>query len=69
MLFLKKLNIYFTKNKFLFVTIVFLLLVGVVFVPKVFAQPQPIKSVEIFSEKLNYAEKEAGSWKVTKSAK
>lgn len=39
------------------------------FVPKVFAQPQPIKSVEIFSEKLNYVEKEAGSWKVTKSAK
>lgn len=67
--FIKKLNIFFTKNKFLFIGILFLLLFGVAFVPKVFAQPQPIKSVEIFSEKLNYAEKEAGAWKVTKSAK
>ena len=36
--------------------------------PFSFAAPTPTKSVEIFSENSNYKEKEAGSWKVTKSA-
>ncbi len=51
------------------VIFLWVLLVGIVMIPKVFAVLQPVKSIEIFSEKQNYKTEEAGSWKITKSAK
>ena len=43
--------------------------VGIVLsIPIIFAELQPVKSVEILSEESNYNEKEAGSWKIDKSA-
>ncbi len=44
-------------------------ILGIVSIPMIFAQPQPIKSIEIFSEKLDYNKEVPGSWKVEKSAK
>lgn len=63
---LKKLLI---KYKFFVCVFCLLLVVGIVAIPKIFAQLQPVKSIEIFSEKLDYNSKEPGAWKVTKSAK
>lgn len=58
----------FNKKKVLFVLWLFLL-VAVIGVPVIFATPQPVRSVEVYSEKLDYKNSESGSWKVTKSAK
>lgn len=52
----------------LFLMIIFFL-TCIIFIPKVFAAPQPVKSIDLFSEKTNYKNSEAGAWKVTKSAK
>lgn len=49
------------------VFVFFILVFGVVFIPKVFARP--VDHVEVVSESLNYEEKDPGSWKVNKSAK
>lgn len=38
-------------------------------IPFSFAQVLPVKSIELFSKNLSYQDKEAGAWKVTKSAK
>ena len=38
------------------------------FIIKTFSSPEPIKSVEIYSNNLNYQNNEPGSWKITKSA-
>lgn len=46
----------------------FLFLIGGTFlIPKVFAEP--ISSVELVSEKINYDDEVPGSWKVNKTAK
>lgn len=50
-------------------SIVIILIIGVIIIPKAFAQPQPISEIEIFSENADYNKKEPGAWKVTKSAK
>lgn len=50
-------------------SIVIVLIIGVIIIPKAFAQPQPVSSIEIFSENADYNKKEPGAWKVTKSAK
>ena len=57
------------KNKFIFLVLIFALIIGKVAIPRIFAQLQPVKSVEILSEKLDYTKKEPGSWKIDKSAK
>lgn len=58
----------FNNKKIFFIVI--LLLLGLIYViPHSFAVLQPIRSVEIFSEKLNYQNNESGAWKVTNSAK
>lgn len=46
----------------MFVTLI--LILGVVSMPRIFAELQPVKSVEIFSEKLDYKEKKPGAWRV-----
>ena len=43
--------------------------IGVITIPKVFAQLQPLPSIEFFSENLNYSSGQAGAWRVRKSAK
>lgn len=48
---------------------IWLLLVCVITIPKIFAELQPVKSIEIFSEKLNYNKNEPGAFKITKSAR
>lgn len=50
-------------------SIAIVLIVGVVIIPKAFAQPQSVSEIEIFSENTDYTKKEPGSWKVTKHAK
>ncbi len=58
-----------TKKPIFMSYLVIILLLGIFVTPRIYAQLQPTKSVEIFSEKLNYNKKEPGAWKVTKSAK
>ena len=60
---------FFIKNKLISFCFLILLVVGLITVPRIFAELQPVKSVEILSEKTNFNEKEAGSWKIDKSAK
>ncbi len=57
----------FREKKFL-VLLLICLLYGVIAIPRIFAQPQAIKSVEILSEKLDYNKKEPGAFKINKSA-
>ena len=46
-----------------------LLVAGLVLlVPKAFAAPTPVKSIEITSSKLSYKDKEPGSYNIVKSA-
>lgn len=45
------------------------ILLTLIILPSSFAGQQPIRSIEVFSEKLNYQKKEPGAWKVTESAK
>lgn len=42
---------------------------GIILIPRAFAQLNTVKSVEIFSENFDYIAKNPGSWKVDKSAK
>ena len=60
---------FFIKNKLISFCFLVLLVIGLITVPRIFAELQPVKSVEILSEKTNFNEKEAGSWKIDKSAK
>ncbi len=70
---LEKINRYFkkniAKNKVMFLYSLLIILLGIITVPKIFAELQPVKSVEILSEKLDYNKKDPGSWKIDKSAK
>ena len=60
----------YKKNKLLFNSILLLMLIAylLTFIIKTFSSPEPIKSVEIFSNNLNYQNNEPGSWRITKSA-
>ena len=60
----------YKKNKLLFNSILLLMLIAylLTFIIKTFSSPEPIKSVEIYSNNLNYQNNEPGSWKITKSA-
>lgn len=61
---------YFFMNRNVFFACGILILAVLIYlIRKSFALLQPVKSVEIYSEKLNYQNKEPGAWKVTKSAK
>ena len=62
------LKIFFKRYKLVSFGVFILLVIGLITVPRIFAELQPVKSVEILSEKSNYNEKEAGSWKIDKSA-
>lgn len=67
---LNKLKIILTRNKLISTITLFLILLSIFYLlPHSLASPQPVDSIEIYSEKLNYQTKEAGAWKVTKSAK
>ncbi len=68
-LYLKRLEKRFFKNVIFSSYLVLLLLLSIIAVPKIFAELQPVKSIEIYSDKLDYKKNEAGSWKITKSAK
>lgn len=57
------------KNRSLFLSFILIFVLGIIAIPRIFAQPQAVKSVEIFSERLDYNEKEPGAWKIDKSAK
>lgn len=52
--FLKRIII---KNRVAIFSSILILFLGIVAVPRIFAQPRAIKNVEIFSEKLDYAKK------------
>lgn len=56
-----------SNRKYILVSIVFIGLF-IVFMASSFAASNPIKSVEVKSEKLNYDNNEGGSWKITRSA-
>lgn len=56
-------------NKRIIFLSLLLLLIVIYTVPSIFAVPQPVKSVEIFSNELNYQNKDPGAWKITKSAR
>ncbi|MCI8569101.1 MAG: VWA domain-containing protein, partial [Bacilli bacterium] len=60
---------FFIKNKLISFCFLVLLVISLITVPRIFAELQPVKSVEILSEKSNYNDKEAGSFKIDKSAK
>lgn len=59
---------FFSKKVLLFVSLI-LVIVLISIIPLSFAVLQPVKSVEVFSEKLNYQNSEPGAWKVMKSAR
>ncbi len=62
------LKIFFKRYKLVSFSVFVLLVIGLITVPRIFAELQPVKSVEILSEESNFNEKEAGSWKIDKSA-
>lgn len=55
--------------KILLLSIVLILFGGLFSVLNIFGELTPVDSIEIFSENVDYSKKEAGSWKVTKSAR
>ena len=65
---LKNLNFIF---KYRFLIMLFLVLVfaivGIIFIPKAFAQP--VRNIDIISDSASFDDKEPGAWKVDKSAK
>lgn len=63
------LKLFLLRSKLLLIFGAVFIVGSIIFVPKIFAELQPVGKIEIFSEKLNYKEKEPGSWKITKSAK
>ena len=64
-----KLKTVLSKNKIPYFYLALIFVLGIVTAPRIFAQLHPVKSVEIFSEKLDYEKKEPGAWKIKKSAK
>ena len=69
-------NIFFNKlvnvvkNYKMTCVVVGIILIGVFLtVSNVFGELTPIKSIEIFSEELDFSKKEAGAWKIEKSAR
>lgn len=68
---LKKVKEKILKYKFIVMGFLFLfatglIISGIVMLPKAFSQP--VRDVKLFSEKLNYENKEPGAWNVTKTA-
>ncbi len=59
---------FFKRYKLVSFGVFVLFVIGLITVPRIFAELQPVKSVEILSEKSNYNDKEAGSFKIDKSA-
>ena len=59
---------FFKRYKLVSFGVFVLFVIGLITVPRIFAELQPVKSVEILSEKSNFNEKEAGSFKIDKSA-
>ncbi len=63
-----KLKFKLFKSK-IFKVIMFLFFIGVIIsIPSIFASLQPVKSIEITSQKASFQDKESGAWKLTKSA-
>lgn len=56
-------------KKVYFTLLIFIFLFTVCILPSSFASLQPVKSVETYSEKLNYLDGKPGSWKITQTAK
>lgn len=69
--YIKKLkNILLEDTKWIYVLILgTMFLLVLIILPSSFAVLQPIKTVEIYSEKLDYKNNEPGAWKVTQNAK
>ena len=61
-------KLYLNNKKSFWIVSLLVIATILLVLPFSFGAPTPTKSVEIFSENSNYKEKEAGSWKVTKSA-
>ena len=58
----------FDKKKKGIAIIIFIFLIGIlVFLPKSFASPVPVKSVKIYSENTNYGSGDQGAFEITKS--
>jgi len=57
------------KNKLISVAVLFITVGIALSFSNAFGELTPIKSIEIFSENLDYSSKEPGAWKITKSAK
>lgn len=56
-------------KKIYFTLLIFILLFTICISPSSLASLQPIRSVSIYSQKLNYLNKEPGAWKITQTAK
>ena len=52
-----KLKTVLSKNKIPYFYLALIFVLGIVTAPRIFAQLHPVKSVEIFSEKLDYEKK------------
>lgn len=58
------------RKKTIIILFVFgILFLGVGLITNIFAELQPVRSIEIFSENLSYGEENSGSWKIDKHAK
>ncbi len=57
------------KKRLKLISIISVMLLIIVFIPFTFANEEPVKKVEIYSEKSDFRNGEAGSWKIEKSAK
>lgn len=58
----------FNKRTIIFFVMTIFLILTIVTLPRAFAQLQPIRSVEIFSEKLDYSNNQSGSFRITERA-
>lgn len=59
---------FISKKQFSFIIVFIIIALLIILIPFSFSAPQPVKSVTIQSEKLDYMQQEPGSWKITKSA-
>ncbi len=57
------------KRKVTVIVVSCFILIGLILIPFSFAELEPVKSVDIYSENANYKNSESGSWKIEKSAK
>lgn len=57
------------KYKIFVIVILLFFVVGIISIPIIFANLQPLRSIEITSKKLSYTDNDDGAWKITKSAK